>query len=115
MPTITGNYCDVSLSCAVRSVLEFLNSPIENLTLRFHTLAITRVQMFRQTTGLFFFVGFKELDDSTGCIHATGRVNSRANTKTEIVSRHLAIIATPCNVDQRSQTVINGARKIRQP
>src|SRR5262245_5585249 len=109
MPTITGNHCDVSLGCAVRSVLEFLNGPIENLALRFHTLAIASIQMFRQATGLLFFVGFKEFDDGSGCIHATGGVNPRANAKTKIVSRHLAIIGTTRNVDQRSQTVIDGA------
>ena len=99
MPTVAGNHRGVRLRFTISPALKFFNSAIENLALRFHALAIARVEMFSQAPRFSFFFRVEELDHRAGCIHAPGSIDPWANPKAEIVGSHLAVFAATGNID----------------
>ena len=59
MPPVAGDHCRMRLQIAIRPVFKLLNCAIEYFTLGFLALAISRIQVIRQTTRLVPIVGFK--------------------------------------------------------
>src|SRR5215467_1416354 len=83
MPAVAGNHRGMRLNFAIRSILKFFHSAIKDLALGFHALAVTRVEMFRQPPRFFFLGRLEEFDDCARCVHPSGSVDARPDTKAE--------------------------------
>src|SRR5258708_40172814 len=114
MPSVSGNDCGVRLRGAFRTALKLFNSPVENLSLRFLAFRIALVEMLGQTPCFRLFLRLKQFNDGPRRIHPAGRVNSRSDTKAQIVSGHLAVVATTRDINQRAQSRVYRARQISQ-
>src|SRR6185369_10530120 len=108
MPIITRDYGRLSLMLSIRTRFEFLDRAVENLTLHLHAFTVARVEMFGQTARLFTILGIEQLDNGTGCVHTSGRVDSRSDAEAKVVGIHFCALATARDVDQRAQTIVHG-------
>jgi hypothetical protein len=109
MPSFTGHDNEFPRPCSVVSIKRELGY----LLLHGLTFAIATVEHRRESSRFSEVVAFEKLDYLTCDIHSTGGVDSRCDSKSDVIARHLRCAIG--NFHQRFQAVVFSIRKIAKP
>src|SRR6266550_8099407 len=112
MPSFTGYYRNVRICQILPTSFQLLDSQLHNLALDFLTFLITRVEMRGQSLCLMNVAGAEKLDHSARRVHPSGCVDSRSNTKANVVGGHTAAVPATAHFHQRTQARVRGFRQI---